>query len=275
MQKMPQLGDMTEHFLESRGIAYRANEIRPERPTLLLVHGLSSSSSAWLPYEKLFENDVNVIIPDLRGNGLSKRWPRVRDYSLEEHADDLAALLDELQIKTCIAVGYSIGALIVLAFGRQHPHKLSKIMYISPTYQLHRLWRLRLTRPFIWLGVAFASLFPVAPRHPYRVDYTKYKNAGDESFARVYEDIRSTGFRAYMYALVQWYAFHYDRWWKDIDVPTLIIHGTHDTIVPREFMPSLQKQIPHAKLVEYEHGNHMLVYHNIAEVGAAIKDFIQ
>ena len=65
---------MKEHFFEDR-IYYRTNEFKSDRLTLVFVHGVSGSSSAWLPYEKIFENKYNVLTYDIRGHGLSKKYP--------------------------------------------------------------------------------------------------------------------------------------------------------------------------------------------------------
>src|SRR6185437_11034648 len=103
---------MREGYLESCGVAYRANEFVAGRPTLLLIHGFAGSASQWADYEKNWEHKYNLIIPDLRGHGKSKHWPNAEDYVPEKMADDLIALLHELQIEKCDVVGYSLGAYV-------------------------------------------------------------------------------------------------------------------------------------------------------------------
>jgi len=49
---------MKESYFSKNNIYYRINEFQPGRPTLVFIHGLSGSSSAWLEYEKKFEKNI-------------------------------------------------------------------------------------------------------------------------------------------------------------------------------------------------------------------------
>ena len=90
---------MQEHYLDKDKIYYRTNEFKPGRLTLVFVHGVSGSSSAWFNYEPIFENKYNILIYDIRGHGLSKKYPNYEDYAIKNFANDLAALVKYLQIK--------------------------------------------------------------------------------------------------------------------------------------------------------------------------------
>lgn len=63
--------NMQEYIYSPKKIFYKKNEFKPGRPALVFVHGLSDSSSAWLPYEKKFEAQSNILTFDLRGHGYS------------------------------------------------------------------------------------------------------------------------------------------------------------------------------------------------------------
>ena len=73
---------MKELFFVEKGIYYRINDFKPDRATLVLIHGASGSSSAWWPYEKMFENKYNMLTYDIRGHGMSKKYP---NYGFEKH----------------------------------------------------------------------------------------------------------------------------------------------------------------------------------------------
>ena len=59
---------LTERYLDNR-VYYRHGEIKNERQTLVFIHGLLGSSSAWRPYEARFGTDYNLLFFDLRGHG--------------------------------------------------------------------------------------------------------------------------------------------------------------------------------------------------------------
>lgn len=105
---------MIEHVCEARGMYYRTNTFSAGRPTVVLVHGVSGSSSAWKAYEARFESQYNLLTYDIRGHGKSKKYPRCRDYAIRHFVEDLHVLLEHLGVDTCILVSHSFSVLIAL-----------------------------------------------------------------------------------------------------------------------------------------------------------------
>src|SRR3989344_7188178 len=125
---------MKECFFAERGIYYRVNGQLPGRATLLFIHGLSGSSSAWWPYERILENRYNIISPDLRGHGKSQKLLFYGAYTPELIADDIVKLLEHLEVKHCIIIAHSFGTLLALTALRQAPRIFEAAVFISPTY---------------------------------------------------------------------------------------------------------------------------------------------
>jgi len=249
-------------------------EERGHGEPLLLLHGGTGIGGDWnLVFTGGDPAGHRVIVPDLRGNGYSRRYKKQADYKMAKYAEDIDALLRHLHVESCVVVGYSLGALIALTFERLHKKKVESIVLIASIYKLHRLWRVRVTSPLLYLAAALASLLPV-PQKKMRVDYTKFQGLGDENPRRTYHDIYATGLRVYFYALKQIYAFDHDIWWKELSAPALILYGKHDTTMPEKHVLELAKDIPHAKIIEYKEGSHMLVYNNIPEVASAIEQCV-
>ena len=123
---------MKEHIFDDR-IYYRTNEFKPDRLTLVFSHGVSGSSSAWIPYEKIFENKYNILFYDIRGHGKSKKYPNYSDYEIKNFAEDLHDLITHLKIKKFILISNSFAGLI--AFGifeklsEKHDHR--KYFYLT------------------------------------------------------------------------------------------------------------------------------------------------
>lgn len=265
---------MKESFFEERGIYFRMNDRKPHRPTLLFVHGLSGSSSVWIPYERELENDYNIISLDLRGHGKSKKLFFYGAYSPELIADDIIALLRHIGIAKCIVIGHSFGTLLSLAAIRQAPEKFSAAIFLSPTFGASAAWWLPLGRLFNSFFAAFSLILPFDPNPRGHVDYAKYAPTWDWSPRRIIPDIRNTSMRVYFFCARHIYNRATDAWWQDLKLPVLIVHGKRDTVIPVAQAVQLSKIIPDSKLVLLENANHILPVNNIPEVKGAITEFV-
>ena len=99
-----------------------------EGPTILAIHGITSSHKAWAPLARHLL-DVRIIAPDLRGRGGSRSLGG--PYGMARHADDVAALLDELGVKPCVVVGHSMGAYVAVTLARRHPETVSRLVLVD------------------------------------------------------------------------------------------------------------------------------------------------
>lgn len=99
-----------------------------EGPTILAIHGITSSHKAWAPLARHLP-DVCIIAPDLRGRGGSRSLGG--PYGMARHADDVAALLDELGVKPCVVVGHSMGAYVAVTLAHRHPATVSRLVLVD------------------------------------------------------------------------------------------------------------------------------------------------
>ena len=261
---------MQEGFLAERGIAYRTNTFVPGRKTLLFVHGLSGSLSAWYPYETIFEEKYNLITFDLRGHGLSVR-PSRRGYAMAEIVEDIYALLKHLRVEHCSIVGHSFGTLIAMEFVRAHPGVAERVVLLSPPYGPHyfRLSHL-ITNLAAWL-----AFMPLRLHRYRRTDYAQFYPTGDWSLDRIGADIAHMGLRSYLYSLRVVFARDYTPDWGVLRCPVLIMHGGKDSLASVIHGQALAAILPAATLTILPGANHILVLNNIPEVAAEIEKFVQ
>lgn len=93
---------------------------------LLFVHAFPFDAGMWGPQREGLSSRHQVVTPDLSGFGRAHDWaPRA---SMEEHAADLVALLDALEIPRATLVGLSMGGYIALAFARRYPARLAGLV---------------------------------------------------------------------------------------------------------------------------------------------------
>lgn len=266
---------MTEGFLESRGIAYRTNDFRDGRQTLVFIHGFSGSLSVWGPFEEKLQNAYNLVSLDLRGHGKSKRYLRFKKYRMEAFAEDVEALLNHLSIEKCVLISHSLGAIIALIFIRRHPERVSKAVFISPALANNRLFFYHLKHPERMLGIVGAYLLAIfnIPRRGQRTNYAHYRETGDWNARRAFADISRMGPLPYLFSLAHLYGFDDSKWWPSVVMPTLVVHGTADTMVPAKYAIALSKKMP-IELVLLPK-NHLLPMNSISDVLRAIEDFIK
>ncbi|MET9759294.1 alpha/beta hydrolase [Streptomyces sp. NPDC006372] len=89
---------------------------------LVLVHGHPFDRTMWAPQLDTFATDRRVIAPDLRGYGASPTTPALTDFS--GFARDIEALLDELEVESCVLAGLSMGGQIVMDCYRLFPGRV-------------------------------------------------------------------------------------------------------------------------------------------------------
>lgn len=92
---------------------------------LVLLHAFPLDGRMWLAQKDELAGSVRVIVPDLRGFGRSAELAPAR--SLDEYADDVAAMLDRLRIERATIAGLSMGGYVALALARRHPHRLLRL----------------------------------------------------------------------------------------------------------------------------------------------------
>ncbi len=99
-----------------------------EGPAVVLLAGLPFDRSSWDAVVPLLRG-VRIVRCDLRGLGASRSLPG--PYSLEAHADDVAELLDALNIPAAVIAGHSFGGYVGLTLLRRHPARLKGLAVIG------------------------------------------------------------------------------------------------------------------------------------------------
>jgi pimeloyl-ACP methyl ester carboxylesterase len=131
----------------------------PARPAVLLLHGWTASADInFFPVYACLAESYRVIALDLRGHGRGMR--SVEPFSLEDCADDAAAVLDQLGAGRAIVVGYSMGGPVGLLLARRHPERVAALVMQATALGWQRasreraVWRLL---PLLDLGVRFGA----------------------------------------------------------------------------------------------------------------------
>jgi pimeloyl-ACP methyl ester carboxylesterase len=100
-----------------------------EGPAVLLLHGYGETGDMWAPLAAQLARNHTVIVPDLRGLGLSSR--PAGGYDKKTQAEDIAGVLDKLKIDKVDLVTHDIGNMVGYAFAAQHPERVKKFVVID------------------------------------------------------------------------------------------------------------------------------------------------
>ena len=125
----------------------------PADPAVLLLHGWTASADLnFFPVYGELAGSYRVIALDLRGHGRGMR--STEPFSLEDCADDAAALLRELGVGQVIVVGYSMGGPVGLLLARRHPGQVAALVMQATALD----WRRETHERMIWRLLAVLEL---------------------------------------------------------------------------------------------------------------------
>jgi pimeloyl-ACP methyl ester carboxylesterase len=120
---------LEEIQIHGHRVRYRTASSDPANPVLLLVHGIAGSSQTWEEIIPALARDYTVIAPDLLGHGESAK-PR-GDYSLGAYASGLRDLLAVLGHDRATVVGHSLGGGIAMIFAYQFPERTERMVLVD------------------------------------------------------------------------------------------------------------------------------------------------
>ena len=254
-------------------------------PALLLIHGIAESGWIWDDVIPMLAREYRVIAPDLLGHGKSSK-PR-GDYSLGNQATLMRDLLVALNIESASLVGHSLGGGITMQFAYQYPERCERMVLIASgglgddvTFILRSL------------GLPGAGL--VAPL----VLSASVHNA----MGRMGEWISRLGIRASPAQAALWRSLGalthpatreafvatvnavvdhrgqrvsaIERLYLAEQLPTLLLWGDRDRIIPVDHARAAHKVMPHSRLEIIERAGHFLPVERAREVGYLTLEFL-
>jgi len=117
-------------------------------PAVLLLHGFGDTGDMWAPVAKALYTNHTVIVPDLRGMGLSSH-PET-GYTKKAQARDIAQVMDALKIEKSALVTHDIGNMVGYALAAQYPDRISRWVIIDAPLPGIGPWDEILKNPLLW-----------------------------------------------------------------------------------------------------------------------------
>ncbi len=212
---------------------------------LVLSNGILMSTASWVYQVPAFSKQYRVLLYDCRGQWQSDH-PR-ESYSMELHADDLAALLDALGIARAHLAGISYGAELSLMFALKYPDRARSLIVSSTVSQVEPMLRSIVQ---MWIEAATrrdAEMF-------YRVTYPfNFAEAWIVANPQLLEQARTRyttlDFDAVVNLCEAFLKFNITSELHRIKTPILLMVGEQDTLKPRHYADIVAREMPHAEYV--------------------------
>ncbi|MHB8466115.1 MAG: alpha/beta fold hydrolase [Acidimicrobiales bacterium] len=253
-------------------------------PVLLLIHGIAGSSRAWSAVMPLLADKFTVIAPDLIGHGESAK--PVGDYSLGAYASGLRDLLAVLGIERATLVGQSLGGGIAMQLAYQHPECCERLVLVdSGGLGREVTWVLRLLTlpgaeytmpvlfpPFVrdWGNTVARTLHRLGLRsagaaESWRAYASLTESANRRAFVRTIRAVIDPGGQS---------VSANDRLYLAARVPTLIVWGDKDGIIPVEHAYAAHEAIRGSRLEIVAGAGHFPHVQEPARFVEILTDFI-
>jgi pimeloyl-ACP methyl ester carboxylesterase len=233
-------------------IHYRAsvNPANKQLPPIILVHGLGVSSRYMLPTARRLAPHRTVYAPDLPGFGRSRKPPR--PLNITESADALAHWMELLAIERAVLLANSIGCQIIIELALRRPALVERLVLVSPTVDreartaTRSFARLLLDIPHERPSLALIAL----------LDYLR---AGLGRTALTFG-----------YAIQD----RIEERLPEVRVPTLVVRGLLDPVVPERWAKEVNRLLPASRLVVIRSAGHAVNHNSPEQLTGVVLEFL-
>ena len=117
-------------------------------PAIVMLHGFGDTGDMWSPLAAALASDRTIIVPDLRGMGLSSH-PET-GYDKKTQGGDVARVLDALRVGEAAIVTHDIGNMVGYAFAAQYPQRVVRLVVMDAPLPGIGLWDEITRSPLLW-----------------------------------------------------------------------------------------------------------------------------
>ena len=239
----------------------------PGRPTILLLHGWTLSADLnWFTVYDAMARHGRVLAIDQRGHGRGLRSEE--PFTLEDAADDAAALLEHLGADPAIVVGYSMGGSVGMLQHRRHPGTVRGLVLQSTGLQ----WRSSAYERVLWAGMAKADYglrfgTPRGLTERYLRSATEQRPELKPCLPWLKAEVRRGDPASIAAASRCLSTFDSRAWAGSVDVPAVVVVTRHDHLIRPPRQHELAAALPDAEVLEVDaaHNGWMVKPEEVAE----------
>jgi len=230
---------------------------------LVLIHGYPLDHTSWNEVASLLENNFDLILPDLRGFGQSTTVET--PYTISDMADDLASLLDHLEVEKAALAGHSMGGYVALAFAKKYPQRVSGLGLVSSQAVADspegKDRRYQTAADVVEKGVNIVA------------EAMTPKLSTDASVQAFVRDVIVKQSKSSVIGALKAMAERENLMshLSSVKFPVVLIHGNADVLIPIERAKEIKTVLPSAQLVELQGAGHMPMMEFARETAEGLK----
>ena len=258
-----------EKFLQIDGNKIRYLESGNSKKTLVLVHGLGASAERWDQVIPLFADNFRIVVPDLIGFGHSDK-PQL-DYTPAFFSEFLEKFFIASDIKRPYLVGSSLGGQISAEYTASHPNEVEKLILVSPAGVMKQ------STPALDAYI-IAALYPNehSAKNAFEMMEGSGKNIDKEIVNGFIERMRLPNAKlAFMSTVLGLKNSELiTSKLQSISVPTLIIWGSQDPVIPINYADIFVSAIQDCQFFRMDGCGHTPYVQNPSTFASKVLEFL-
>jgi pimeloyl-ACP methyl ester carboxylesterase len=262
------LADPDSHFIRVNGVNIHYKIMGQGQPVMVLLHGFGASLFSWHAVMPSLSQHGTVIAYDRPAFGLTERpmpgdWKGENPYSPQAQVDLLFGLMDALSVPKAILVGNSAGGTVAVSAALAHPERVQALVLVDAAIYTSggsSSW-LRLfygTPQMDHLGPLLARQITVHGDDLIRTAWHDPSKITPETIAGYHKPLQANNWdRALWELTISTTPLNLAARLHEINLPSLVITGDDDRIVPTAQSLRLANELPGARLVVISAAGHV------------------
>ncbi len=227
---------------------------KDEGPILVLSNGIMMSTASWIHQKNELSKHFRVLLYDCRGMWQSEHPDG--PYTMEMHADDLAALMDGLDIPAAHIAGISYGSEVSMVFALKYPQRTQSLIVMDGVSRVDPFLK---GQTYPWLMAAERGDAELLLRTSYHMNFAEGWIEAHQEFIEAsvtrYQELDMPALVELMRCFVE---LDITDQLKEIAVPTLILVGEEDIIKGRKYGEAIAEHIENSEFVVVPGSGHAL-----------------
>lgn len=217
-----------------------------EAPTLLLLHGAAGAWHNWFLQVRAFAPNHRILIPDLRGHGLSP-WPG--PSRVEEFVDDIEILIDQEIPRSFSLFGHSFGGGLASYLMPRRGSQIERVAFLNTGGHIPRSLPYRIMMLFA----------------PYAGSWRQFQPYAVSCTPEVIQQLLHK-------TLPGWNSWDMFR---SVKCPALVVLGVLDGLIPVTFAMRLRSAMPNARMRIFPRGGHTSLWEEPAEINRELTQLLE
>lgn len=242
----------------------------PQKETVVLSNGILMSTASWLNLVPELSKHFQILLYDCRGMWQSDH-PQ-KSYSMEMHADDLATLLNALDIKMAHIAGISYGSEISMMFALKYPEMTRTLLVFDGVSQVDPLLR---SFGDTWVAAAEQQNAELLLQVTTPLNFSEDWIENNGSFLPILkEKYKQLDFESFGRLMQSFFDFNISKMLPEISAPTLVVVGEKDILKTRSYSERIAKLIPNTEFVVVPGSGHALCIEKPGEFISLVLGFV-